>query len=840
MQTAVWQATPHPVDNLPDNAINIGREVTVVLEDAEGSNKIGLTSSPSLPNDELRSKSSHGAGDAPSMLSNVGRPKSESAMTNFNTHFTDGMAAMPRMMQKDRQAEEDRQTMRDLVNFLRSSKPPPENFMSIPEHESPPVENNNRRSSFKLFRKYGSGRKSKRYVTTNLLQLPDSAVAATTIKGHRHIAISIPLEHHPLEPGSARDESKQTNMARNSHPRHGTVTVLKPVMEDRESPVPNRTVAVFDDSHLLPNALENEKQLSRSSTPAVELLGDDAADTMTTYYRQQRKAADAQSDATDKGRLVKNYAIPAVSPILRHDSTHTDPRHSGGTAYSERSLASAGHGHSRDVSAVSTAPSTQLSNIGPANTFPARKSSITKNTKASDPTPVNDGSVRTELSAPSDTLLRSSALSTKSIAASTISDTSAVVASAEIAHAYPGAIRRESTCSPPAPGPAPNRKLPDLPEGTDDCQTAKAINQNATENITPSSPLKSSPLREVEGSGSLPSASEGIEEALRMTRRSRKERVEARIRRDLAAEATRKSSHATLTSTSPSSPRRTPTPNSHLPRLPPSPVSSHHRHSSTSLTPAQKELLKRLGGAKNSLSPIMIVAEYEPYSGTYRTSEYVFPSPPGRGARYSTRSSRRSSVEIHTPPRSASPSLPSSDDESTCSGKHMSGPITPTRRSLRNSTGTRGDLPELEMVPSGTAGNMELEDRRSERRNKRNSMLWAKDIDERMERMEKSVTELVRMNKTVIEVGKQLGTLTEILRHEGDYSHGKQNPSDQVANGKTANLMAPQSNTGHDTGSRNLGAVEGLMKELKVTARVSKEDLSLQKPEDGGHLAACA
>lgn len=49
-----------------------------------------------------------------------------------------------------------------------------------------------KRSSFRLFK-----RKSREPKSPKLMKLPDSAISARTIHGTRHIAISIPIEHHP-------------------------------------------------------------------------------------------------------------------------------------------------------------------------------------------------------------------------------------------------------------------------------------------------------------------------------------------------------------------------------------------------------------------------------------------------------------------------------------------------------------------------------------------------------------------------------------------------------------------------------------------------------------------
>jgi len=95
----------------------------------------------------------------------------------------------------------------DLIDFLRNQAPPPDNFMSIPElldtrdNTSQPSQRDGWKRGLRLAslgslrRKAASTRQS-----PNQIKLPDSAIAGTTIGGHRHIAISIPVEYLPFGP----------------------------------------------------------------------------------------------------------------------------------------------------------------------------------------------------------------------------------------------------------------------------------------------------------------------------------------------------------------------------------------------------------------------------------------------------------------------------------------------------------------------------------------------------------------------------------------------------------------------------------------------------------------
>lgn len=144
--------------------------------------------------------------------------------------------------------EYNKKSPKDLIDFLRHTTPPPENYMSIPDTYSPSSEEE-KQSRLKVF---GKRRKSSRRKKSRpmVIKLPDSAVAGTTTDGHRYIAISIPAEHdHPeLRSENVMSDAhpagqpppRQTGEPESGPPRiitsgPGLVTVLKPVVEDRES-----------------------------------------------------------------------------------------------------------------------------------------------------------------------------------------------------------------------------------------------------------------------------------------------------------------------------------------------------------------------------------------------------------------------------------------------------------------------------------------------------------------------------------------------------------------------------------------------------------------------------
>ncbi|KAK2608676.1 hypothetical protein QQS21_002787 [Conoideocrella luteorostrata] len=126
-----------------------------------------------------------------------------------------------------------------LVDFLKNQPPPSYNFMSIPDDCGD--DNRGRWSKIKTIARRSKSMPRER----QHIRLPDSAVAGMTIGGHRHIAISIPLEAtpyandmrsqypvttHNIQMGIPSKESVRTY--RNEK---GVVTVLRPVTELREA-----------------------------------------------------------------------------------------------------------------------------------------------------------------------------------------------------------------------------------------------------------------------------------------------------------------------------------------------------------------------------------------------------------------------------------------------------------------------------------------------------------------------------------------------------------------------------------------------------------------------------
>ncbi|KYK59905.1 hypothetical protein DCS_01039 [Drechmeria coniospora] len=176
------------------------------------------------------------------------RPKTASNLSATEGSFSSGNMEGAMLLKSSIGSRRTREEVASLVDFLKNHPPPPGNFMSIPYGGGAEDEHDDRSRLAKKFRKLRVGRRSKSMPRApKNLPLPDSAVSGTTIGGHRHIAITIPMEavpiadHAPAQPpirpppgGPAAPARKGT--VRTFVNEKGVVTVLRPVTEVSEPP----------------------------------------------------------------------------------------------------------------------------------------------------------------------------------------------------------------------------------------------------------------------------------------------------------------------------------------------------------------------------------------------------------------------------------------------------------------------------------------------------------------------------------------------------------------------------------------------------------------------------
>lgn len=87
---------------------------------------------------------------------------------------------------------QNRDDVRALIEFFKNTAPPESNFMSKP------FENEDDRGRWSTLKGISKRRSKSMSRVAQPIRLPDSAVSGTTTGGHRHIAISIPMEASPF------------------------------------------------------------------------------------------------------------------------------------------------------------------------------------------------------------------------------------------------------------------------------------------------------------------------------------------------------------------------------------------------------------------------------------------------------------------------------------------------------------------------------------------------------------------------------------------------------------------------------------------------------------------
>lgn len=362
--------------------------------------------------------------------------------------------------------ERDRRDWRELAAFLRTNDPPKSNFMSNMDEEDDGKAKRHA-APLKMFRR--SAAKKNQSSSTKPLQLPDSAVAARTTKGHWHIAISIPLsaistfaddayqpttqhpkveeeEERPLssQPPSYRPASAQevrrgsissTPSQSGIHPALRKEQSMPIVSSNRDSEDLNCDAAQTMKSYNLQESLNDEEP-----APGPQLLDQELSSS-------KRDSGASPTSPASSSPMMKRGTFGAVyvNDIDRNNSHRTDPRHSGGTAYSERTLDA--NGHSRGMSNGST-----NSQMPTSIELPRRSSSRPKDSTTSSKRPVTPSK--------SDRRRQEGHMNTGS--GDSASSAAMIEATEGMQHQLIVSMRNAPRT------PAPTRALPDLPEVSDD------------------------------------------------------------------------------------------------------------------------------------------------------------------------------------------------------------------------------------------------------------------------------------------------------------------------------------------------------------------------------------
>ncbi|PMD27789.1 hypothetical protein NA56DRAFT_147522 [Hyaloscypha hepaticicola] len=730
MQSSVRAETARVADlkGLSSTSVRVNRKVTVVSSTSPTPvvKRGKYSHMPSVPNDHSRPQTSPSPANVTAVDAPLHRWNSTRTSNTNRPSLRHSRARSQQAPQDVATLDDSRQHMRALSDFLMTRQPPPNNWVSKLSDDERSL-NSLKKSAFKLFKN-----KSKSQKAPRLLQLPDSAVAAKTLSGVRHIAISIPIEHDHIEPPKkpaplvqARPQQLQQSLSANSKPDRPAVTILKPVVELRESV----------SSHLSSIA-KNMKSKTELSSPSPEPraksseLHVDTTKISRDYYtgletRQITLTDDSRSANGEEARSPKSYK--EISPVLRQDSLQSDPRHSGGTAYSTVTLGTWG-GHSRGPSSVSTAPS--ASPISPHKfDLPPRNSSkvrVPQNIAEL----IQPSKLVTEVPQDGDPL-HPAAYRASETTPHTISTSSPAIIAAEgeIVHRHSasgdGEPQITRSFTPEGVSPTPAKKLPDqsLPQDFSRPKTA------------PPSQARKTAMAQLKEADPRPRSS-GMDESLRATRQSRLERVKARKQRDIEILRSKAGTRAPLSPT----------------------LSANNTQAVASLgiTSPPKKLKRGLNVqtqnlAKrkdvNVISPIMLVADLTPSTELVAPGDLAAPRTPRKDKNSGPSTTVRSAE--HTPPQSLLSFSPSDTEHARNPRRALSG----------DRDGTKAESRIVSL--SGSS----LENRRRERRMKRNTRERERELDVRVTRIERdneSPTGLMSVERSM----RQLQTLAPRVSRE--------------------------------------------------------------------------
>ncbi|KAK0655974.1 hypothetical protein B0T16DRAFT_398182 [Cercophora newfieldiana] len=287
--------------------IRVKRETIIIMSDRNDDDIEVRDASPSVI---IKS------GETDTQVQHYCRPKTFRKLSNASSLISEIFKhpdTSEELLRRKIKRANDRDTSRELIEFLRNTEPPPPQNMSVVGEQGGEQKKRRRVSFWSFLRRKGGKAQTDVRQEPPLIQLPDSAVVGKTTGGYRHIAISIPIEYAHLdgirgaknqkemEPASAaRNEGEPTPPAP-ARPRL-PVTVLKPVAEMKDAAVPP--------SGLLPliPPLSNE-------TFSSLLTPDETLESMSSYS-ESRQDGFTCSEADDGSVGHHSPLFVASSPPL--------------------------------------------------------------------------------------------------------------------------------------------------------------------------------------------------------------------------------------------------------------------------------------------------------------------------------------------------------------------------------------------------------------------------------------------------------------------------------------------------------------------------------------------
>jgi hypothetical protein len=689
-----------------------------------------------------------------------------SVITNRNSLITNRTSVIrPQTSMGILRVEREQDSVIELAKFLKTTAPPPNNFMSLPENPQPIHNQLGKKPSFRMFRRQST--KSVSYSAPRHLRLPDSAVASKTIDGHWHIAISIPAEYDYLNARATTSSQKPTpsqNPPRSNSLKQGPIRVLPPIIENtRPATSSKRKDSTYGQESV-------RLLLSRPRSASVPLFSETKRErTIQADSAQGSPQETVTPVKPDEGIVTGPRSEKADEPI-RSDNIprrHKERNHNPKPSSIDCSVQSS---EPKSRRARETSDSVGLNAI---RSIYLRESRSLRN-KSSASRPISEVSAAAD-SRPSSIVVprgefcfRQSVHSTTSVADSANSDVSSGDTkdknSAQTTDALGIIIKKIPSKILQTPGPAPVEKLPDLPK---DYWEGRSIKRKpVASHITSKQFVKTQEFPN--GPTAAIQPYDLASDIVPKRTHSRREHVKAIRSRDMAALKATSRSQQVMTSVPSISPRvssealasttSTETPLDLPPRNP----------KRRSITPSIHTEDTISHNILISLSPVMVVADFEPRSDSYDSDETVFSFPS-----HAKRRSHSHGNKVPTPPSSLTPSLASSDEEDTPDFYFRTRP-TSSQGIIRRS-------------PEG---------KHTVARIRRNLSLQEDFLDARMKKIEKTNALMIQSLNAVAEMGPRVKELPSL---EVDVRSQAGDPVD-----------------------RDLNTIEPLMRELQSDVRIGQ------------------
>ncbi|CZS98744.1 hypothetical protein WAI453_001865 [Rhynchosporium graminicola] len=625
MQTSVRSEAPRAADmrNLSDESVHISREISIVSSPGPTT-----PSFPSIIQENVPTDFNPGIRPATGSGRQLKRWNSKVSDASWRYSRRNSLQ-VPRISQDAALLNSNRESMKALSDFLKTREPPPSNFMSIPSDDEKPPSSLKKRAS-RLF-----GKTKNKSNPPRLLQLPDSAVAAKTRSGARHIAISIPMDSTDSRTAPGHQPPKPLGSNPHMNLDRGADTVLKTVAETHPEKQSRKRTANSGIGRQIPGI-----------QPEIGMRGHGAELVLKAYETDvglaSRRSKDEQRTTKhDPQRSQRTYIavspVDADKPNIQRRVLHM----SDGTIDSQLSIASTGMGHSRNISSVSTAPSATL-NKSLQPDLPPRTSSIVKIPTANLAKEKAPERIQSSLSGYSE--ITETPPSPPAVLGIAVRGYNAYpVGRPQVVKNIPRSHASHDLLSPPE-------------------DRSKSISRPATapdsRTNNPLAAKSKSPVRRTA------SNQNGIVESVPITRQTRQERVRARKMRDIESVRSLSGSH---------------------PPLPESQATNHIVAPPKNPKRQTYSADARRRAAVNTLSPIMLVANVPPSAGSVTSTDL-----PLQRVSRQARSVRPNSVEhtirsTHTPPRSIITSLDSETEDAHTTSSATKKSRSTTTQSLRSS-----------------------------------------------------------------------------------------------------------------------------------------------------------